>query len=221
MIDKDGLFDITNKKVELIKTPLQIIVDEQVYDLERDEFKHDIDLSLYDVLIKLKDSGNSLKMRLTDDMKKDEWEMLCEFYCGKKIRFKELKCCLESFKSISYNPVNNNKFIAAIDVDKSFIHVYEFESDNNTYVSKYIHCEYSKENNLITHMDYSLNTYTLEQYSTIINNPNRILKANEHKKIWRVDGNVNIKMFYKIIFSLYSKNKKYIKELFKYDEDNT
>ena len=48
----------------------------------------------------------------------------------------------------------------------------------------------------------------------IIQNPNNIEKCNEHKKIWRLDGNISIESFYNIIFCIFDKNEKYIKELF-------
>lgn len=55
MLDKDGLIDITNKRVEIIKLPLQIVFDgEEAYDLEREEYINGIDSILYDFLLKIR-----------------------------------------------------------------------------------------------------------------------------------------------------------------------
>ncbi len=218
-IDKYGLLDITDKKIEIIYNPLQMIVNEQVYDLERKEFTNGINKDLYKTLIELRDRGNSLKMRLTEEMKREEWHILCEAYSGGKISINKLMQVVNDFKTVSYNPNNNDKFVASINASKCFIHVHEFKSCNNEYTSKYIHCQYDKLKNSIIHMDYSLNTYTSEQYATILSNPHAIPNAEEHKKIWCIDGNLNIKEFYQVLFFMYYKNRKYIKELFKNDKE--
>lgn len=147
-------------------------------------------------------------------MRKDDIEIMHMDYCGKPVRLKDLKLYTTSFKSISYNPENNDKFVASIDTTKNFIHIYEFMADNQKHSSKYVHCIYDREKNCIIHMDYSVNTYEKEEYLSIIKEPNKIYKAKRHIKIWRVEGEIDLKMFYRIIFALFIQNKRYISELF-------
>lgn len=212
--DEYGLTNIVGDKIEIYKSPLQLKIDNKIYKIDLPEYIEDINIDLYQYLINERNNNNTLKIRLYKQMIKENVEYNFIKYNGKSINLQELKKELKNFKSISYNPNNNDKFIASIDVEKQFIHIYEFVSNSLNYKAKYIHAQYEKNKNTICHLDYSVNKYTKEQYEKIIHDPYKIEKSNTHEKIWRLDGNIYIESFYKIIFCMFEKNEKYIKELF-------
>ena len=212
--DKYGLSPIIGNKVFILKNPLQICIDNKTYLLNMDEFIYDINIDLYCYLIKEYNKNNTLMLRLYKQMLIEKPIYFFNKYQGKDINLEGLCNEMSSFKNIVYNPENNDKFIAIIYIEKQFIHIYEFVSNSLDYKAKYIHAKYEKDTNLICHLDYSINQYTKEQYEKIIQNPYNIEKSYIHEKIWRVDGNITIESFYNIIFCMFNKNEKYIKELF-------
>lgn len=212
--DKYGLTKIEGNKVFVINKPLQLCIDETIYIMDMPDYTYDINRDLYTYLIQEYYNNNELSIRLYKEMKTDKVFQQFEKYNGKNIKIEDLYKEIHDLKNIVYNPKNNDKFIAIIDTKKQFIHIYEFIADSQSYKAKYIHAKYEKCLNLINHLDYSINQYSKEQYENIIQNPNNIEKCNEHKKIWRLDGNISIESFYNIIFCIFDKNEKYIKELF-------
>ena len=213
--DKYGLSKIKCSKIFTIKKPLQINIDDKIFLIEDEDYIKDINFDLYDYLANEFYNGNELYLRLSKNMISNIVHQQFEKYNGKDINLSNLKNEIKSFKNIVYNPITNDKFIGIIDIDKCFIHIYEFINENKTYKAKYIHAKIDIENNIIKHLDYSMNTYTEEQYKDIIANPNEIPKSDKHRKIWRLDGFILLENFYNIIFCMYDKNEKYIKELFK------
>ena len=212
--DKYGLSKIEGKKVVIFNKPLQLCVDDKIYMIDTPDYTYNINLNLYTYLIKEYQNNNELSIRLYKEMLTNKIYQCFEKYQGKNINLEELCKETKSFKNIVYNPENSDKFIAIIDVENQFIHIYEFINDSKDYKAKYIHAKYEKNANQISHLDYSLNQYSKEQYERIIQNPNKIEKSSNHKKIWRLDGNITIENFYNIIFCMFDKNEKYIKELF-------
>lgn len=212
--DKYGLSQVEGKKVFINMQPLQLIIGDDTYLINLEDYIKDINTELYKYLIKEYRKGNKLMIRLYKEMKQKGMNLYFEKYNGKDIDLKNLKAEIKNFKNITYNPDNNDKFIACIDIEKSFIHIYEFTSDSENYKAKYIHAKIDIDSNYITHLDYSVNQYSKEQYKKIIDSPNNIPKGNLHKKIWRLDGKIALEDFYKIIFCVYDKNEKYVKELF-------
>lgn len=213
--DRYGLTKIEGNKVFILNKPLQLCIDDKIYIMDMPEFTYDINTKLYTNLIREYNNNNELRIRLYKEMLTDKIYQHFEKYQGKNIDLKGLCKETKGYKNIVYNPENNDKFIAIIDVEKQFIHIYEFVKNSQDYKAKYIHAKYDKNINEISHLDYSINQYSKEQYELIINNPNNIEKCNEHKKIWRLDGKIAIDSFYNIIFCMFDKNEKYIKELFK------
>ena len=212
--DKYGLSKINGKKVFIFPKPLQLCVDDKTYIMEIPDYTYDINTNLYMYLIKEYQNKNELSIRLYKEMITNKTYHCFEKYQGKTIDLEELCKETKSYKNIVYNPENSDKFIAIIDVEKQFIHIYEFINNSPYYKAKYIHAKYDNITNKICHLDYSINQYTKEQYELIVNNPNNIEKCSDHKKIWRLDGNIAIDSFYNIIFCMFDKNEKYIKELF-------
>lgn len=213
--DKYGLSEITGKKIFLFENPFQIVIDEKTYLINSPDYIQDINIDLYKYLIQEYKNNNKLMLRLYKQMIQEKPILFFEKYHGKVIDLKNLKNEIKSFKNITYNPETNDKFIACIDIEKCFIHIYEFIADSKEYKAKYIHAKFDINSNYIIHLDYSINQYTKEQYEKIILNPDNILKGDFHKKIWRLDGKISLESFYNIIFCMYDKNEKYIKELFK------
>lgn len=212
--DKYGLTEITGNKIFVFEKPLQLIIDDKIYLINFPEYIYDINIDLYKYLVKEIENNNKLKLLLYKQMIQEKPIMFFEKYYGKGIDLKDMKKETINFKNITYNPENNDKFVACIDVEKCFIHIYEFIANSETYKAKYIHAKFDMNSNFITHLDYSINQYSKEQYESIIVNPNVIEKCDLHKKIWRLDGNISIESFYNIIFCMFEKNEKYIKELF-------
>lgn len=216
--DKYGLVKLTGKKILVEKQPLQITSGKVTYNLSvrEDWYCNDINQDLYDYIIEEYNNNAEVKMRITKEMVRHGFVIQYAKYTGKQIDLSNLKKCFNDFKVISYNPENNDKFIAGIDTYKKFIHIYEFKVSPEINTAKYIHAIYDEENNIIEHMDYSINTYSDEQYKAILEDPtSEIPKVKEHIKIWRIDGKIKIEKFYKIIFSMFENNEKYIRELFK------
>lgn len=212
--DKYGLTKIEGKKVFVYNKPLQICIDDKIYKIDMPEFTYDIDTNLYNNLIMEYEKKSELKIRLYKEMLTNIVYQNFEKYQGKDIDLEGLCKETKNFKNIVYNPENSDKFIAIIDVKKQFIHIYEFVNNSQDNKAKYIHAKYDKNINFIIHLDYSINQYSKEQYGRILSNPNNIEKCNDHKKIWRLDGNITIESFYNIIFCMFDKNEKYIRELF-------
>lgn len=212
--DKYGLSKIDGNKVFIFQKPLQLCVDNKKYIMEIPDYTYDINTNLYTYLIKEYQKKNELSIRLYKEMLTNKIYQYFEKYQGKNINLEELCKETKSYKNIVYNPENSDKFIAIIDVEKQFIHIYEFINNSQNYKAKYIHAKYDKNLNNISHLDYSINQYSKEQYECIVNNPNNIEKCDDHKKIWRLDGNITIDSFYNIIFCMFDKNEKYIRELF-------
>lgn len=210
--DKYGLTEIKAEKISIKQNPLQLDCDNTIYLMDFPDYVQDINLDLYKYLIQEYKNQNKLLIRLYKEMIKSSITLRFEKYYGKDIDLQKLEKEPLNFKNITYNPENNDKFIAVIDTKKCFIHIYEFISETVNYKAKYIHAEY--KNNTIIHMDYSINQYSKEQYNNIIINPNNIEKTINHKKIWRLDGVISIESFYNIIFCMFDKNEQYIKELF-------
>lgn len=210
--DKYGLTKISCNKIFMTEKPLQLTIDENIYLLENPDYIHNINKDLYKYLIEEHYNGNQLFLRLYKQMIIPKPIFQYEKYYGKNIYLDSLEKETVNFKNITYNPNNNDKFIAIVDVEKHFIHIYEFIAKSNDFTAKYIHAEYMK--NTIIHIDYSINQYTREQYKNIISCPYNIEKSNNHKKIWRLDGKITIEKFYSIILCMFDKNEKYIKELF-------
>lgn len=213
--DKYGLSEVVGNKIFIMDKPLRLTVDDTTYLLEIPEYITDINCDLYRYLIQEVNNKNKLMLRLYKQMIIEKPILCFEKYNGKNIDLNNLKNEVNSFKNITYNPENNDKFIACIDIEKCFIHIYEFISDSKDYKAKYIHAKYETNSSNIIHLDYSINQYTEEQYKKIISNPNIIEKSDIHKKVWRLDGNIELKSFYNIIFCMFDRNEKYIKELFK------
>lgn len=217
--DRYGLTKIEGQKVEFSRgLPIQIVIDSHIYNLSIKPawYCNDININLYEYLIEEYRKGNEVSFRLTKDMLLNQLIIQYENYNCLKVDVSDLKNCIEDFKSISYNPQNHDKFIASVDINKKFLNIYEFKNESEIYVAKYIHAIYDEDNNILTHMDYSLNMYNKEQYKSIINNPHeKILKCHKHKKIWMLNGKIDIDTFYNILFSMYNSNQEYIKELFK------
>lgn len=212
--DKYGLSEVVGDKISIIDKPLQLTVDDTIYLLENPDYTKDINCDLYRYLIQEVNNNNKLMLLLYKQMIIEKKILCFERYNGKNIDLNNLKNEVNSFKNIVYNPDTSDKFIAIIDVSKSFIHIYEFIANSTEYKAKYIHAKYETNSNHITHLDYSINQYTEEQYKKIILNPNVIEKCDNHKKIWRLDGNIELENFYNIIFCMFDKNEYYIKELF-------
>lgn len=212
--DKYGLTEIVGNKVFITKKPLQLNIDDTIYLLEIADYTKNINCDLYDYLIQERNNGNKLMLRLSKQMIREKTILFFEKYNGKNINLNNLKNEINSFKNITYSPETNDKFISIVDLDKSFIHIYEFIASSEDYKAKYIHAKFDIDSNYITHLDYSINKYSQEQYNKILSNPNIIEKYSEHKKIWRLDGSIELKSFYNIIFCMFDQNEKYIKELF-------
>ena len=210
--DKYGLTHISCSKIFMVEKPLQLTIDEKIYLLEYPDYVQDINKNLYKLLIEEFRNGNQLFLRLYKQMIISKPIFQFEKYCGKNIDLSYLEKETSNFKNIVYNPNNNDKFIAIVDIEKHFIHIYEFISQSDDYKAKYIHAEYM--DNKIVHLDYSINQYTREEYKSIINCPHDIEKSDSHKKIWRLDGKISIEKFYSIILCMFDKNENYIKELF-------
>lgn len=157
-----------------------------------------------------------MRMKITREMLDTTFEMQYNKFYGKEINLLGLKENVNDFKTITYNPKNYDKFMAFIDTKKKFIHVYEFKNNSDMYDSKYIHAIYDENENIITHIDYSINTYSSKQYKDILvyHTPEKN-KSQEHKKIWRIDGKIKIENFYKILLTMFASNEEFIKELFK------
>ncbi len=213
--DKYGLSEIAGTKVFLLEKPLQLVIDEKIYLINFPDYIRDINIDLYKYLIQEYNKNNKLMIRLYKQMIQEKPIFFYEKYHGKDIDLKGLKDEISSFKNITYNPETNDKFIACIDIEECFIHIYEFIADSKDYKAKYLHAKFDINSNYITHLDYSINQYSNEQYEKIILNPDSIPRGDIHKKIWRLDGNISLESFYNIIFCLYDKNERYIKELFK------
>ena len=139
--DEYGLTNIVGDKIEIYKSPLQLKIDNKIYKIDLPEYIEDINIDLYQYLINERNNNNTLKIRLYKQMIKENVEYNFIKYNGKSINLQELKKELKNFKSISYNPNNNDKFIASIDVEKQFIHIYEFVSNSLNYKAKYIHAQ--------------------------------------------------------------------------------
>lgn len=217
--DRYGLTKLNGEKVEIIsELPLEIYTNSKIYNLseKKEWYCNDINTNLYEYLVEQYRKGNEVSFRLTKDMQSNNLTFQQEKYSNLKVDISNLKNHTKDFKSISYNPQNYDKFIVSIDVNKKFMNIYEFKNYSNDYVAKYIHAIYDEEKNILTHIDYSLNIYEQEQYQAIVNDPyQNIPKCNFHKKIWMVNGKIDIYAFYNILFSMYNSNKKYIEELFK------
>lgn len=218
-IDKDGLTIINNERVGKTINPYYLNYNDYFYDLRFGKnFFNDIDIDLYKVLLEETRKNSKLRLRLTEEMKQDKEKIEFAAFNNVTINLENLKPYFEKEEktfSITYDEVSLSKFVLIIDPKGQFIHIYEFKSQNNEYSSKYIHCIFDYDNNTIKHIDYSFNTYEKEQYNIILNNPYcKEKRAITHTKIWRLDGNIDIKDFYNIICKMYKTNTKYIKEFF-------
>ena len=219
-IDKDGLTVLNKEKIGKTFSPYYLNYNDQLYDLRYGKyFFTDIDANLYKILLGETNKNAQLRIRLSDKMKSNGEILTFQAYNNVKIDMNNLKKYFEKVektKSITYNEDNMDKFIMVLDPKSKFIHIYEFKSDNNQYTSKYIHCVFDYDENCISHMDYSFNTYDKNQYDKIVKNPyTEETRAKEHIKIWRLDGKIDIEDFYEIIFKMYQSNMQYIQEFFK------
>lgn len=86
--DKYGLSQVEGKKVFIKMQPLQLIIGDDTYLINLEDYIKDINTELYKYLIKEYRKGNKLMIRLYKEMKQKGMNLYFEKYNGKDIDLK-------------------------------------------------------------------------------------------------------------------------------------